>query len=77
MVRENFIYNFGLSELNYMTPEENEFSSRFARFVNERNIYQLMHEMDEAIRHIEQNANAKIVLFDFALKMIVLLKQPT
>lgn len=77
MIRENFMYNFGSPELNYMTPEESEFSSRFARFVNENNIMQLMHEMDEAIRHIEQNANAKIVLFDFALKMIVLLKQPT
>ena len=29
--------------------------------------------MDRAVRDISQNANAKIVFFDMALKMIVLL----
>jgi DNA polymerase-3 subunit delta' len=35
----------------------------------------MMDEFTEAQLHIEQNVNAKMVFFDFALKMIVLLVQ--
>lgn len=75
LVRENFIYNFRQPELNYMTTEENDFSKNFARFVNERNVIKIMDELSDAQRDIEQNVNPKMVFFDFALKMIVLLIQ--
>ncbi len=75
MVRENFIYNLHRQELNYMTADEQNFAVRFAPFINERNVMGLMDELTEAQAHIEQNVNAKMVFFDFALKMIVLLKQ--
>lgn len=75
LIRENFIYNFRQPELNYMTTEESEFSKNFARFVNERNVIKIMDELSEAQRDIEQNVNPKMVFFDFALKMIVLLIQ--
>lgn len=74
MIRENFIYNLHQKELVYMTPDEQNFSSRFAPFVNERNVIGIMNELSEAQQHIEQNVNAKMVFFDFSLKMIVLLK---
>ncbi len=74
MIRENFIYNFRQRDLSYMTPEEANFASRFAPFVNERNVQGIIHELTEAQQHIEQNVNAKMVFFDFSLKMIVLLK---
>lgn len=75
MIRENFIYNFHHPEMNYLNQEEQQFSSRFAPFVSERNVMGIMDELQEAQRHIEQNANPKFVFFDFALKMIVLLKK--
>ena len=75
MIRENFIYNFRNRDLVYMSDEETNFSSRFAPFVNERNVMGIMQELSEAEAHIEQNVNPKMVFFDFALKMIVLLKQ--
>lgn len=75
MIRENFIYNFRHPSLNYLSQEEQNFSSRFAPFVNERNVIGIMDELSEAQRHIEQNVNARMVFFDFALKMIVLLVQ--
>ena len=34
-----------------------------------------MDELSEAQHHIEHNVNAKMVFFDFSLKMIVLLVQ--
>ena len=74
MIRENFILNLKNSDLNYMTGDENNFSLRFAPFVNENNIFGLLSELERAERHIEQNVQAKLVFFDLALKMIMLLK---
>ena len=75
MIRESFICNFHRPEINYMNTDEANFTSRFAPFVNEKNIFGIMEELSEAQRHIEQNVNAKMVFFDLALKMIMLLKQ--
>ena len=75
LIRENFIFNFHNPELNYMTAEEEDFSKNFARFINEANVVELTELFDLGIRDIGQNANAKIVLFDIALKTIVLLIQ--
>ena len=75
MIRENFIFNFRHPSLNYLNQEEQNFSNRFAPFVNERNVIGIMDELSEAQRHIEQNVNARMVFFDFSLKMIVLLVQ--
>lgn len=75
MTRENFMYNFQNEELTYMTQKEEDFARNFARFVNEKNILPISDMTNLAIRDIGQNANAKIVFFDFALQMIVLLLQ--
>lgn len=75
MIRENFIYNFHDPSITFLSEEERNFSSRFAPFVNERNVIGIMDELSEAQRHIEQNVNARMVFFDFSLKMIVLLVQ--
>ncbi len=75
MARENFMYNFQQEELTYMTQKEEDFAHNFARFVNEGNILAINDLANRAIRDIGQNANAKIVFFDFALQMIMLLLQ--
>lgn len=75
MIRENFIYNFHNRSITYLDNDEEAFSTRFAPFINERNVMEIMNELSEAQRHIEQNVNAKMVFFDFSLKMIVLLIQ--
>ena len=75
LVRENFMYNFQQEELCYMTQREEDFARNFARFINEANILPITDLINKAIRDIGQNANAKIVFFDLALQMIVLLIQ--
>ncbi len=75
LVRENFMYNFQRPELVYMTQREEDFARNFARFINEANILPITDLANLAIRDIGQNANAKIVFFDMALQMIVLLIQ--
>ena len=75
LVRENFVYNFQTPELCYMSQREEDFAKNFARFINEANIIPISDLANLAIRDIGQNANGKIVFFDFALQMIVLLIQ--
>ncbi|MBQ0049536.1 MAG: DNA polymerase III subunit delta [Bacteroidales bacterium] len=76
LVRENFIYNFQRQDqLNYQLQRESEFSVRFARFINERNVIRIMDELTQAEVDIEGNVNAKMVFFDLSLKIIVLLIQ--
>ncbi len=73
-LRENFIYNFQQAEINFLGREEENFSTRFAPFINERNVIGIMDELSCAERDIAQNVSARMVFFDLALKMIVLLK---
>lgn len=73
MLRESFVYNFQQKELVYMTKEEEDFARNFARFINETNIIDTYNLFDESKKLIAQNANAKIVFFDMALKIIMLL----
>ena len=75
MIRENFILNLKQPELNYLTSFENDFSTNFSPFINERNVEDLVNEFSLAERHIEQNTNAKMVFFDLMLKIIMLLKR--
>ena len=75
ITRECFMYNFQQQDIVYMTQQEENFARNFARFVNEANILSLYDLTNRAIRDIGQNANAKIVFFDFALQTIVLLLQ--
>nr|WP_296088470.1 DNA polymerase III subunit delta [uncultured Prevotella sp.] len=73
MLRESFMYNFRNPELSYMTQEEENFARNFARFINEANIIDISNLFEESKQFIAQNANPKIVFFDLALKIIVLL----
>ena len=75
MIRENFMYNFHQPDLCYMTQEEEKFAKNFARFINEANVLPINSLLQRALRDISQNANGKIVFFDLALKMILLLIQ--
>ncbi len=75
LLRENFMYNFRNADIVYMTQREEDFAKNFARFINEANIIPINELANRALRDIGQNANAKIVFFDLALQMIVLLIQ--
>lgn len=72
---ENYIYNLRDPRLVMLDNEESRFSANFARFINERNVMQLRSLFIDARRDIAGNANAKIVLFDVAVNIILRLKQ--
>lgn len=75
LIRENFMMNFHNSELNYMTEEEENFSRKFSPFINENNVIEMSEIVSRAQREIGQNANAKILFFDFTMQMIMLIIQ--
>lgn len=74
MIRENFIANLKDASLNLMSSAESDFSRNFAKFINERNVEDLFDATSEAIQDIRSNVNAKLVLFDFAITVILKLK---
>lgn len=74
MIRESFTANLHRPELNYMNAQEQQFTSKFAPFVSEKNALGIMDELQEAQVHIEQNVNAKMVFFDLILQLTVLIK---
>lgn len=75
LTRENFIANLKMPLLQAMTPEEEEFSRRFAPFVNVRNVEEIIRQTEAARQDISRNANAKLVWFDFMLRLLILLRK--
>ena len=75
ITRECFIKNIEINELNYLIDYEENFSSGFARFVNEKNIQALMDFFADAATDIEQNVQGKFVFFDLGLKLMTQIKQ--
>lgn len=75
LIRENFMYRFQAPELNYMNLDEASFAVKFAPYVNERNVFDIIDELAKAEQHIGQNVNAKMVFFDLSLRLTVLIKR--
>lgn len=75
LIRENFMYRFQAPELNYMNRDEAGFAVKFAPFINERNVFDIMEELAKAEQHVTQNVNAKMVFFDLSLRLTVLIKR--
>jgi DNA polymerase III subunit delta' len=74
MIRENFMYNFGRPELNFMNPKELAFAKNFAPYINERNIIRFAEEFQRAQDDITNNVNSKTVLFNLALQTTILIR---
>ena len=75
MLRENFILHTGIEDLSTLDDAERAFCARFFPFVNNRNVLGLVQAVNDARRDIAANGNAKIVLFDLAIKVILLIKK--
>lgn len=67
--RECLILPFGQWQLNYLRLDQIGLAREIKGAVNEKNIVSLMAECDLAIRHIKQNVNAKMIFFDFILRI--------
>lgn len=75
MIRESFIYNLRNPGLNAMTRAEADFNVRFSPYINHKNVERIMAEIQRAHDDVLRNANAKLVLFDFMLKLMMQLRK--
>lgn len=73
-LRENFLFNLKEPDLIYMDDQENEFSHKFAPFINEKNVLSLFHEFEKAYTDISMNGNAKLIFTDLGLKVSRLIR---
>ena len=73
-LRENFLLNLKEPELIYMDDQENDFSQKFARYINEKNVIYLFREFDKAFTDISKNGNAKLIFTDLGLKVSKLIR---
>lgn len=72
--RQALLINYNTKELVFMEFETDTFKlEKFAPFVHGNNIMDISNELQDAIYHIERNANAKIVLTDLSIKLTRLL----
>lgn len=76
MVRENLVLHIPNSDLSYLTEKEENFSRKFYPYINGGNVLQIYEEINQASLDIERNAYSKIVLFDLALHIVKLIRQP-
>jgi DNA polymerase III subunit delta' len=74
LVRENYIRNFNIPDINFQTKEEAAFSDKFYPFIHSKNIEALNRELNTAHYHIERNGSAKIIFLDMGLKLMKLMK---
>ena len=74
MIRECFMYNFGKSELNFMTSQERDFATKFAKFINERNVIRFTNTFADTQQKISGNANSKMEFYNLALQTTILLR---
>lgn len=75
MTRENFNMNIKMSSLCAMTPAEEVFSVKFSQFITVNNVEQLIRQFNDAATDIAANSQAKIVLFDMAVKITILIRR--
>ena len=76
MLRASFMLTSGLNDLSYLWGRELEFCMKFAPYVHNLNIEELIDENRTALSHITQNGNAKLIFTHYALSVSKLIGRP-
>ena len=69
IMRYSMLINFKKSNLVKTNTEEANFLKNFYPYINPENIENVFKELNNAIFHIERNANSNILFMDLSLKM--------
>ncbi len=74
MMRQALLLNYKADELAYTKIHMQGFDlGKFAPFVHENNILEIVEELEKAIFHVERNGNSKIIFTDLSIKLTRLL----
>ena len=74
MVHQCMLHNEYQDELVLKNGEERDFSAKLAPFINASNQLEIYKLLNEAVYHIERNANPTILFTDLSFKLIDLLR---
>lgn len=68
--RQALLWNYGAKDLVYYQSKVESFKiENFGPFINDQNIFEIYKEINNAIYHIERNANPKILFTDLSIKL--------
>lgn len=68
--RQALLLNYQAKDLVYYESKVENFKlENFAPFINNQNIFEIYKEINEAIYHVERNANPKILFTDLSIKL--------
>lgn len=74
LIRQCSLANYGVEELVTLKGDERVFMQKFALFVNHINLEDYISLFDDARKHIDRNANARILFTDLSYRVLMLLK---
>jgi DNA polymerase III subunit delta' len=74
LLRESLLISSGVKDLIKIDGEEQKFADGFAPFIHAKNAGNIINEFNDAVFHIERNANARILFLDLSLKIAELIK---
>jgi DNA polymerase-3 subunit delta' len=77
MMRSVMLEQVGAGDLQSMRPEAKSFVGKFAARYSVEQIEEMSRVVEEAIFHIERNANAKLLFLDLSLRLVLLFKYNT
>ncbi len=75
MIRESMFLSYKSDELVRLNSKEMEFINKFYPFITSNNLLQISTELNDAIYHVERNANSSVLFLDLTLKIGRLLKK--
>lgn len=74
IMRQALLLNYNAHKLVYTKIHMEDFDlKRFAPFVHENNILDIVEELEKAIFHVERNGNSKLIFTDLSIKLTRLL----
>ncbi|GAB5400745.1 MAG: DNA polymerase III subunit delta' [Aureisphaera sp.] len=70
LFRQSLLKNYGLDSMVYLETQDPKFSlDKFAPFVHQNNIFEIIKGLEDAIYHVERNGNAKIIFTDLSIQL--------
>lgn len=73
--RQCLLQNYHAQNAMRLDAEQHEFINKFAPFINHNNTLEIIEAFNQAIYHVERNANPKILFTDLSFHLARLLKQ--
>ena len=70
MVRQSILKNYTGDQLTRLTTDEEDFLSKFARFITGNNLRDFMQSFSDSHYHLERNANSKILFTNISFQVM-------